>query len=257
METSTKSADGTQSISRAASLLSVVASQRGDGARLKDLAEKTGMHVATARRILQALVNEAFLSFDRKRKVYTIGPTIFAYAVMSDSWYQHREAFLPAMDEVAERTGDTVLLSVRVGSEAVCLIRREGSFPIRIMSLDTGHRRPLGVGSGSVALFAYLPVETRHELLATQGSAYAQFGLTADDVEIAAKETRLNGYAVNEGRIIEGVYGVAVAALVDGMPVASISVAAIAPRMHQERQIEIVAIIREAMARVPGVTLPD
>lgn len=256
MENGVKPADGTQSISRAATVLSVVASYRGEGVRLTDVAEKTGMHVATVRRILVALVNEAFLSFDRKRKLYTIGPTIFAYAVMSDSWYQHRETFLPAMEEVAERTGDTVLLSVRVGSEAVCLIRREGSFPIRIMSLDTGHRRPLGVGSGSVAIFAYLPVEERHELLATQGAAYAQFGLTAEDIEKAAKETHRNGFAVNEGKIIEGVYGVAVAALVGGSPVASISVAAIAPRMQKDRQREIVEIIRDAMAKVPGVELP-
>lgn len=257
MTKGTKAADGTQSISRAAAILSIVASKRGSGVRLKEVAEQAGMHVATARRILQALVTEAFLSFDRKSKLYTIGPTIFAHAVMSDSWYQHRESFLPALEEVAARTGDTVLLSVRVGNEAVCLMRQEGSFPIRIMSLDTGDRRPLGVGSGSVALFAYLPLTERQELLEFYEEDYARFGLTRKDVEKAADDTRRLGFAVNEGKIIEGVHGVAVAALFDGNPVASISVAAIAPRMLPERRHEIVDIIRDAIARIPGITLPN
>src|SRR5262245_34911885 len=72
----------------------------------------------------------------------------------------HRQDFTalakPFLLRLAEQTQDTIYASVREGGAAVCVAREIGAFPIRTLSLEVGHLRPLGVGSGSLALFAFL-----------------------------------------------------------------------------------------------------
>ena len=65
---------------------------------------------------------------------------------------KHRFSFVrlaePALERLAHRTQDTVYLVARVGDEIVCLDAREGSFPIKALTLNVGDRRPLGIGAG-------------------------------------------------------------------------------------------------------------
>jgi DNA-binding IclR family transcriptional regulator len=248
--------EGSQSIARAVELLAGVAGRTETGARLSELAEATGLHVATARRIMQALVAEGLLAFNVKTKVYTVGPAIFAFAVQGNPWFSSRDLFVPAVDRIARRTQDTTLFSIRSGNEAICLARREGDFPIRVMTLEKGSRRPLGAGSGSLAILAFLPEEERRAILAQCAPLYEPYRLSAAYLSKAVAETRLAGYSFNPGRIIDGVYGLGVPILKDGVAVGSVSVAAIASRMTPERRREIVAIICEETAAIPGCQVP-
>ena len=70
-----------------------------------------------------------------------------------------REICHPALARIADATGDTVFLTQRSGLDAVCLDRREGTFPIKTFTLEVGMRRPLGVGTGSLAILSALPEE--------------------------------------------------------------------------------------------------
>jgi DNA-binding IclR family transcriptional regulator len=249
--------EGSQSISRAVELLAAVANCGEGGASLSQIAQQTSLHIATARRIMQALVADGLLAFDFHTKRYSVGPAIFSFAVMSNPWFLRRDMFNGALEEIARHTGDTAMFSIRSGIEAVCLARREGNFPIRVMSLDAGSRRPLGAGSGSAAILAFLPDEERRTIIEHNASAYTSFGITADDVREMTEDARANGFSVNEGRIIDGVYGVAVPVLMGGVAVASISVAAIASRMQAPRRVEIVRTICTALQRFPGIHLPQ
>ena len=248
--------EGSQSIARAVELLSHVAASGDAGTRLTHVVQLTGLHVATARRILQALVAEGLLAFDPRSKVYAIGPAIFSFAVKGHSLFSHRELFMPALDNIARRTQDTVLFSLRSGIEAVCLARREGTFPIRVMSLEEGSRRPLGAGSGSLAILAFLPADQRAAILAACDASYGAFGLSGALVSKGVAEARRSGFSFNPGHIIEGVFGIGVPILREGAALASISVAAIAGRMGPARREEIVGIIREELAAMPDYEVP-
>lgn len=249
---------GSQSISRASGLVKAVADGGAAGMRLSVLAKSAGLHLATARRILQALVAEEFLSFDAEAKRYFVGPAVFSIALKGSPWFSRREAFMPALERIARQTRDTVLFSIRSGADAICLARREGDFPVRVMSLDAGSVRPLGAGSGSLALLAFLPAEERRAVLAGNAAKYKTYGLNAAEVAQMVDEARLAGYSHNRGRIIDNVHGVAVPILTgEGeAAVAAVSVVAIAERMQGPRLIEVVSTIREALAPLPGVTLP-
>jgi DNA-binding IclR family transcriptional regulator len=248
--------EGSQSISRAVELLNAVARSGEGGASLSKIALDTSLHIATARRIMRALVADGLLGFDIVTKHYTVGPAIFSMAVLGNPWFLRRDMFNAALEEIALQTGDTTMFSIRTGTEAVCLARREGNYPIRVMSLDAGSRRPLGAGSGSTAILAFLPEDECAAIIEHNTAAYAQFGLTIDDVRQMTANARAQGFSINEGRIIDGVYGVAVPVLMGNAAVASISVAAIASRMQATRRVEIVRTICHALQRFPGIELP-
>jgi DNA-binding IclR family transcriptional regulator len=250
------SGSGSQAIGRALDLISMVASNGSDGSRLSDLSKASGLHVATARRILQALVADGFLAFDTKSKVYVIGPAIFSIAVRSSPWYSRREVFMPVLERLAQRTHDTALFSVRSGSEAVCLARCEGQYPIRVMSLVAGSRRPLGVGSGSLAILSFLPESELSGVIEHNAEAYAHYNWVPDTLFELVAETKQRGYAFNPGKLLDNVYGVAVPILVDGVAVASFSVTAIADRLTPDRRDEIIETIQEELRGFGDITLP-
>ena len=254
--------DGSQSVARAAELLSHVAHSAADEARLARLVSVSGLNIATARRLLQALVAEGLLAFDAKSKLYKIGPAIYSYAVKGNTIFSQRELFMPVLANIAKRTDDTVLFSIRSGSEAVCLVRREGAFPIRVMSLEEGSRRPLGAGSGSLAILAFLSDDERRQVLEQCAPLYKPYALSEGLVAKGVSEARRTGFSFNPGLIIDGVYGVGVPVLRDDRAVASISVVAIASRMTPKRRLEIVRTIREEVGalseyQVPGGSLPN
>jgi DNA-binding IclR family transcriptional regulator len=76
-----------------------------------------------------------------------------------------RTAARPSLLKLAHLSGDTALLTVRSGSEAVCIDRVIGEYPIRANRLNVGSRVPLGISAGSMALLAFLPDAERAAVL--------------------------------------------------------------------------------------------
>ena len=52
-------------------------------------------------------------------------------------------------------TGESAFYSARRGNETVCLLREDGSFPIRSHVLHEGIRFPLGVASAGQVILAF------------------------------------------------------------------------------------------------------
>ena len=197
-ETSPVRPDGSQSIARAVELLSIVADRVESGVRLSQIAEASGLHIATARRILQALVSEGLLAFDGKSKLYSVGPAIYSFAVKGNALFSRRELFMPALNAIAEQTQDTVMFSVRSGAEAVCLARREGTYPIRVMSLAEGSRRPLGAGSGSLAILAFVEPDKRADIIKHCAPLYGNYRLDTASVTKDVADARKAGFSFKD-----------------------------------------------------------
>lgn len=248
--------EGSQSISRAIGLLSIVAATRTGGARLSTIAEQSGLHIATARRILQALVAEGLLAFNTNDKLYNIGPAVFSFAVMGNPWFARREIFVPMLDRIAEMTRDTVLFSMRSGYEAITLERREGLFPIRVAIFDVGTRRPLGIGAGALCILAFLTDAERKEYFETSAERIRQFGVTEEMLAPLIEQTRAQGYAYDTGFVIQGVRAVGVPVLINGLPVATVHVTTVADRLELPRALEVVEMIRAELRNIPGVSFP-
>ena len=94
----------------------------------------------------------------------------------------------------------------------MCLLREDGSFPIRSHVLHEGIRFPLGVASAGLALLAYLP-DTEIDAYLDRAALASTYGAEHDDGPLRARvrATRRAGYAVNPGLIVEGSWGMGAA----------------------------------------------
>ncbi len=239
------------SLERAIALLSVV-SASDVGLRLKDAAQALGLSTSTAHRILSALVEHRMLRLTEGSRLYIPGSELYRLGQAAARHYSLVDLARPSMRRLAERTQDTVFLSARDGDEAVCLDRVVGDYPIKTLTLSVGDRRPLGVGAGSLALFAALPEDERLAI-ASDGAAREQRypSFTGAALIKWANVARRLGYAYNPERVIPGMSAVGVAIRrADGLPLGAISVAAVRSRIQGQRLLEIVDLVREECAIV-------
>lgn len=242
------------SLAKAIRLLPIVAERNATGVNLSTIARKAGLTTATARRLLQGLVDGGLLSFDPYSKIYTLGIGLFDLAGAPGSPRQFdglRLRLRPAVEETAAVTGDTVYVTVPHGDEALCIDTETGPYPISTNTLHVGSRRPLGVGAGSAVLLAALPEERRERVLAGNREVYGRYGeLTPAAVRDMVAHWQRHRYLVNRSVIIADVGAVAVAIFDETHRLlGALSVAALKSRLTPERCEEAVAAMSTALTR--------
>jgi DNA-binding IclR family transcriptional regulator len=245
-----------KTVDRAARLLRAVATH-AEGAMLSAVARETGFGKGTVHRLLNALIDAGLVFQDHETKRYRLGAglALLGYAA-------HRQDFAalakPFLLRLAEHTQDTIYASVREGGAAVCVDREIGAFPIRTLSLEVGHQRPLGVGSGSLALLAFLPDPEIASIIDKNAVWLARYpGHSRKELLRKVADTRRRGFSFVEGKIIPGMNAIGIAILgADRRPVAALSLAAITNRVSGNRVTQLAhALAREAteLARAMGL----
>lgn len=215
--------------------------------RLSEIAEATDFNRVTALRILDELVAQRFVSREGKPPRYSLGPEAAAMGSASSLTQDVRSAARPSLVRLAEVSEDTVLLSVRSGTESLCVDRSVGSFPIQANFLHVGSRRPLGVGAGSMALLAWLPEEERESVLDAITRRIDHYPRITREVlvdHIGDAHTR--GYVCMLDIVIERIGAIAFPIRTrEGEVVAAISIAAQTERIVEREERLAAAIARE------------
>ena len=241
-----KPVTGTQSIERAAHVMRVIASRNATGLRLVDVSRHTKLERPTTHRILKCLIAEGMVRQDVKTRRYFLGHLIFELGLAASSNFNLRDICQPSLIRLAEKTGDTVFLTIRSGYDTVCIDRKEGSFPIRTLTLDVGTRRPLGVGAGGLALLMSLPDQTIEEVISANALRLVAYNnLTVRSLMQMVKRCKELGYALNDANITPEAtsVGLPIRARFD-QPILAISIGAISSRMPEKRQKELVSLIK-------------
>lgn len=238
-------------IDRTAHLLTLVGEKGVAGIRLADAVRLGDLGKTTTHRLLNALREVDFVSFDATDKRYRLG------SALARLGREARKADLallarPGMERLARETQDTVFLSVREGLEALCVAREVGAFPIKALTLDPGDLRPLGVGAGSAALLSAVEkreLEAMLPLLERSLAPFAKFDAARlrRDWELS----RERGHALNEDGVVDGMSAVGVT--VGERGAAALSVAAITQRMDPDRRRAIVALLKEEAAALAAL----
>ncbi len=244
-------AGGAQSIDRAATLLLLVGRAGPSGARLSELVAQCELSKPTVRRILLALVRAGLLDQDPVTRLYHIGPEIYVLGTLASARFGIHPISIRALVRLSRETGDTAFLSVPRDVYAICVHREEGPYPIRVHALHAGDRHPLGIGAGSLALLAALPDDEVAQVLAANADVltekYPQHLPSA--LRKMVQQSRAKGYALNPGTLLPGSWAIGVAIRgLDGRPIGALSIAAIESRLNEERQRELVPLLkREAV----------
>lgn len=229
---------GTQVVGRVAALLRIVGRSSKTGASLASIVSASGLTRPTVHRLLASLGAEGLLDQDPDTGTWRLGPEIYVLGAVAANLYVIEDLARPSLQRLADETGESAFLSIRRGNESVCLLRVEGSFPVRSFVLHEGVRFPLGVASAGLAIMAFLPEKEIDRLLASQahlmkfGPAHA-----AGEVRSKLEVTRRTGYSLNPGLILEGSWGMG-AAVFDGnnAPAWALSLTGIEQRFRPDRQ---------------------
>lgn len=229
---------GGQVVARIASILRELSGSRETGMRTAELSAAVGLTRPTTYRMLRSLAVEGFVDFDPITSRWLLGPELFVMGAIAAERYDITTIAVPYVQRLAALTGESAFLSVRRGGETVCLLREEGSFPVRSFVLYEGVRFPLGVASAGLAILSFLSDNEVDSYLRDSPAVEAEWGASHSAAKLRSRvaETRLRGFAVNPGLIVEGSWGMG-AAVFDAAsnPVYALSLTGIESRFTGER----------------------
>lgn len=243
--------DTVRSVRRALEILHILSFSTSSGMRFSDLQVQSGLSKGTLHRLLKALLTEGFVEQAAGSRTYYLGLEFLSMGERAANRLDIRAITQPSLKRLAQATGDTVMLTIRSGLDAVCIDRKEGTFPIKVLTQNVGTRRPLGIGSGSLALLSAAPDEEVENVLRRNATRLATYpNARPETLRRAVADTRERGYAFNPGHVLKGMYGVGVAIYLEQHPVAAISVAANYGRMDVVRRKEIVDQLKAEADRI-------
>lgn len=242
---------GSQSTYRAIGILRCVSGHNQNGITATRLCAEVGLTLATTHRLLQVLVSENMLTVDPYSKRYHLGLDLFVLG---------REAFRfgvkelvgSRLERIRDTSGETVFLLIRSGTDALCLARLDGDYPIRALTLKQGSRRPLGIGAGGLALLAGQPVTVMKKILMSNSILYEDYAdVDVEEVRSWVRTAKRRGFSFNDGRLRHGVRAVGMSIGPEGEPpVAAVSVATCERRMAADRRRELERTLKAELAGI-------
>ena len=241
---------GAQSLHRAMHLLATVGEHNVTGIRLTELAQATGLHVATAHRLLAALVHEQMVAFDsRYTKRYFLGLRLHSLVDLA-RYSPLRARIRGCLAAIAADTGDVAYLYVPLLNDMIMLERADVPRAARSLIVDVGRRLPMGVGSASIALLAALPPARARDVVETNAPRYAEFpSLTTEAVWQSVEEARAMGYGMTRQQVARGLIGLGMTiGNGRGEPEAAITLVGTVKRMSPPHVAACVGIMRRHIA---------
>ena len=237
---------GLQTLDRAMAALHALGAGGPDGMRLVDLQKELRLSKPTAHRLMLSLLSHRMVEHTGEERRYRLGAGLQLLAqTATHPGPDLRRLCTPAVQRLAEGSGDTVFLSARDGLFTVCLSRATGDYPIRAVTVDVGSRRPLGVGAGGLAILGGLATVEAERIVEVLGPKFKAFPLcSAAQIVKSAQAARSSGYALSDEKVALGVRAVGVAIRDgDGAPIAAIGLAAIRQRVRADRIPGLVAML--------------
>jgi DNA-binding IclR family transcriptional regulator len=161
--------------------------------------------VSTIYRYLRTLAEFGFV--DRHEGGYRLGPRLLIGGGATVSTEELIRRADPVLAMLVEETGETAVISRRVGLSAVCLHQQPSRHPLRV-ELEPGVAAPLDVGAIARVLLAFAPSDVQDEILgdtpdedlrrelatiASEGIARSEDDFIADTVTIAVPVLREDG----------------------------------------------------------------
>ncbi|WP_010490467.1 IclR family transcriptional regulator [Pseudomonas sp. S9] len=197
----------------------------------KELSENLQQPLSSTYRHLKTLLRWG-LAEDNGQGRYLPGPTCMQLAKKFD-----RDAVLvtlakPELKRLAELSRESVALMVPVNGQAICVELVDSQQPLRCC-YQKGLAQPLLIGASARALLAFMDQAQSLAILIAKGVEASAL----DDYMRNFDEIRQAGYAVSNGEIDEGVWGVS-APLFDSRERLQAVISLMAPAIRAEQRSE-------------------
>lgn len=203
---------------------------------VSELAARLGLAKSTVHRLLTTLASEHFIERDDATGRYRLGLKLYELGTIVSDHLDIHEVVEGPIENLRDRTGETVHVAILDGMSVVYIARRESEHPL-ILLRRVGHRNDAHCTSTGKVLLAALPPDARAALLADRDLPAHTDRTITDRAELEAELDRVRerGYAENVGESETGGHSIA-APIRDasGRVVAAISVAGPALRFTPE-----------------------
>jgi DNA-binding IclR family transcriptional regulator len=231
-----------QSVQNALKLLETL--HRLEEATLSDLAKHAAFTVNQTFRLLATLEHEGYVSKTINKR-YRLGSKL--HILGKDAHWPHAliAAASPVMDELAELSSETILLSVPSGLERMVVAQKPSRYSLQV-HYPVGSRIPLYVGGMGVAMLAFLP-ETQQRILASPLKPFTEFTLDETTLQKEIEVVRRDGYRISKDDYAVGEFSVAAPILdAQGLAYAAISIAGFSARLSETKLQEYSQAVKTA-----------
>ncbi|RXG98935.1 IclR family transcriptional regulator [Bradyrhizobium vignae] len=239
---------GAQAIRRALAVLRILAAGREEGVPLAEVIRATGLTRPTVHRIVHVLIEEGIVERHGRSGRYAIGNQVPELALARPRPSRLLVAANPSLQRASAEIGDTLFLTVRTGNDTLCVDRRIGVYPIQVLSIEVGARRPLGVSSAGVAILAAMPAQEARKIVAANEKRFEPYRTDVATVLGEVTAARRLGYGMREIGLVQGTKSISTwIKTPDGQPAAAMTVSAVRTRLGPRREQEVAEILlREA-----------
>ncbi|GAA5225537.1 IclR family transcriptional regulator [Paeniglutamicibacter antarcticus] len=151
---------------------------------------------------------------------------------------------------IVEQVGETAVMIVRIGDQAMCLRRAESDKSLKY-TFAINELLPLYAGAGQRMLLAWAPPEVIHQVLSGPMNRFTSKTLNADQLRASIPQIRSTGHVVSRGELDDGSVSLAVPVFNRGEIVCSLNVAGPEIRCGSKLWIgSTLKVMREAAAKL-------
>lgn len=224
---------------------------------VSELAARLGLPVSTTYRYVKTLRSYRFLEPCEPAGHYRLGLRCLQLARLVHTQLTIPGLALPVMQQLTQASGETTLLTVRYGLQAICAEKVESPQTLRL-SFERGKVMPLHAGASSVVLLAFADkVDIDEVLRAAPQLRFTDHTITEPDAMAERlRSDRAKGYVFSESEVDLDTRAIA-APVYDaaGRLAAGLSIAGPAQRLPDERTPALARQVIDAAHQVSRMAL--
>jgi DNA-binding IclR family transcriptional regulator len=248
-----KSGPGAAPVGVISKVLRILEALQGSsaGLGLKAISDLTGIHKSTAHRFLKHLEREGYL-LRTEAGAYLIGPRLSQMSMRGNQGATLQAVARPILWELWKSTQETVNLAVLDHGTVLYVDVIESPHEFRLSS-RVGTRRSVHVTALGKALAAFLPTETRENILSTLTFQSATPRTIMNLVQFRQELEKIlrQGYAVDDEEAVQGARCVSAPILnADREPIAAVSVSGPVTRVSPSQVAALAGAVTSAAGAI-------
>ncbi|OJX65721.1 MAG: hypothetical protein BGO95_04580 [Micrococcales bacterium 73-13] len=250
-----------QSVSKAARLLMLVASDPERGWKARVIASEMGATLPSTYHLVNTLVDAGLLSVDEEGR-YSLG---IGVARLAAAYYEQRvppPEILGPLRRLVQRTGETSYFSAWRNGDMEIIVDLRGTRPARVVELHAGFHGAAHARASGKVLLAFGTADQRDRYFESIGLT-AKTARTITDPDVLRRtldRVRAEGFGAEHGELFEGVGCLSVPVADDDVLYGAYTISAPLARMesnHAEYLQELRASAADAVTRIRSHVQPE
>ncbi|MCX7795331.1 MAG: IclR family transcriptional regulator [bacterium] len=239
-----KALDNVQSLERALRIIDLLA-HSGKPMGVTEIGKLIGVHKSTAYRLVNTLRQFGYVDQDKETEKYFLGLKPLELSSIINERLDIKDIIHPYLEELADKTNETVHLAVREGDEIVYIDKVESKHTIRMYS-RVGARAPLYCTALGKCLLAFGPEELIKKWISkdTLPQRTPNTIKTGKELDEELEKVREQGYALDREEFEPGIRCIGVPIINrKGKAISAISISIPSFRLTEERLQELIPIL--------------